>query len=96
MERARYNWIVAHGRLVRLTGESRKKDDRLDAQTLARLAPIDPELLCPVKHRSAPGAGGSERDSSASWTGPGARPGLVNTRGLEESYGERSICNQLG
>src|SRR5579864_3839946 len=44
--------IVAHARNVRLIGESRKKDDRLDAQTLARLARIDPELLCPVKHRS--------------------------------------------
>jgi len=31
-------------------GESRRKDDRLDAQPLAR---IDPQLLCPVKHRSA-------------------------------------------
>jgi len=30
---------------VRLIGERRKKDDRLDAQTLARLARIDPELL---------------------------------------------------
>src|SRR5579864_9438761 len=29
--------IVAHARNVRLIGESRKKDDRLDAQTLARL-----------------------------------------------------------
>ena len=45
--------IVAHARRVRLIGESRKKDDRLDAQTLARLARIDPQLLCPVKHRSA-------------------------------------------
>jgi len=44
--------IVAHARNVRLIGESRKKDDRLDAQTLARLARIDPQLLCPVKHRS--------------------------------------------
>ena len=30
--------IVAHARNVRLIGESRRKDDRLDAQTLARLA----------------------------------------------------------
>ena len=45
--------IVANARKVRLIGESRKKDDRLDAQTLARLARIDPELLSPVKHRSA-------------------------------------------
>ena len=40
--------IVANARKVRLIGESRQKDDRLDAQTLARLARIDPELLCPV------------------------------------------------
>jgi len=31
-----------------LIGESRRKDDRLDVQTLARLARIDPQLLCPV------------------------------------------------
>ena len=37
--------IVANARKVRLIGESRKKDDRLDAQTLARLARIDPKLL---------------------------------------------------
>ena len=40
-------------RKVRLIGERRKNGDRLDAQTLARLARIDPELLYPVKHRSA-------------------------------------------
>ncbi|HET9406403.1 MAG TPA: hypothetical protein VFO39_04140 [Candidatus Sulfotelmatobacter sp.] len=34
--------IVAHARNVRLIGESRKKDDRLDAQTLARLVRINP------------------------------------------------------
>ena len=32
--------IVANARKVRLIGESRKKDDGLDAQTLARLARI--------------------------------------------------------
>jgi transposase len=45
--------IVAHARNVRLIGESRRKDDRRDARTLARLARIDPQLLSPVKHRSA-------------------------------------------
>src|ERR1700739_3390848 len=49
--------IVANARKVRLIGESRKKDDRLDAQTLARLARIDPQLLYPVKHRSAQAQG---------------------------------------
>src|ERR1035438_8531409 len=39
--------IVAHARNVRLIGESRRKDDRMDAQALARLARIDPQLLSP-------------------------------------------------
>jgi transposase len=64
--------IVAHARKVRLIGESRKKDDRLDAQTLARLARIDPELLCPVKHRSA--------QAQADLTVIRARAGLVRAR----------------
>jgi transposase len=45
--------IVAHARNVRLIAESRHKDDRLDAQALARLARIDPELLSPIQHRTA-------------------------------------------
>jgi len=81
--------IVAHARNVRLIGESRKKDDRLDAQTLARLARIDPELLCPVKHRSAK----AQADLSVIRARAGlvrARTALVNTaRGLAKSYGER-------
>ena len=81
--------IVANARKVRLIGESRKKDDRLDAQTLARLARIDPKLLCPVKHRSAP----AQADLSVIRARAGlvrARTGLVNTaRGVAKSYGER-------
>jgi transposase len=45
--------IVGHAQKVRLITKSRRKGDRLDARTLARLARIDPELLSPVKHRSA-------------------------------------------
>lgn len=81
--------IVAHARNVRLIGESRRKDDRLDAQTLARLARIDPQLLCPVKHRSAKAQG----DLTVIRARAGlvrARTALVNTaRGLAKSYGER-------
>jgi len=81
--------IVAHARKVRLIGESRKKDDRLDAQALARLARIDPELLCPVKHRSAK----AQADLTVIRARAGlvrARTALVNTaRGLAKSYGER-------
>jgi transposase len=86
--------IVAHARNVRLIGESRKKDDRMDAQTLARLARIDPQLLSPVKHRSAK----AQADLTVIRARAGlvrARTALVNTaRGLAKSYGERlSGCN---
>jgi transposase len=81
--------IVAHARNVRLIGESRKKDDRLDARTLARLARIDPQLLCPVKHRSAK----AQADLTVIRARAGlvrARTSLINTaRGLTKSYGER-------
>ncbi|WP_433963620.1 IS110 family transposase [Tunturiibacter gelidiferens] len=81
--------IVAHARSVRLIGESRRKDDRIDARTLARLVRIDPQLLCPVKHRSA--------EAQADLTVIRARAALVRTRtmlvnaarGLTKSYGER-------
>ena len=81
--------IVANARKVRLIGESRKKDDRMDAQTLARLARIDPELLCPVQHRSRQ----AQADLTVIRARAGlvrARTGLVNTaRSLAKSYGER-------
>jgi transposase len=81
--------IVAHARKVRLIGESRRKDDRLDARTLARLARIDPQLLCPVQHRSAK----AQADLTVIRARAGlvrARTALVNTaRGLAKSYGER-------
>jgi transposase len=81
--------IVAHARNVRLIGESRRKDDRRDARTLARLARIDPQLLCPVKHRSAR----AQADLTVIRARAGlvrARTALVNTaRGLAKSYGER-------
>jgi transposase len=81
--------IVAHARNVRLIGESRCKDDRLDARTLARLARIDPQLLCPVKHRGAK----AQADLTVIRARAGlvrARTALVNTaRGLAKSYGER-------
>src|SRR5271155_2232459 len=81
--------IVANARKVRLIAESRKKDDRMDAQTLARLARIDPQLLYPVKHRSAR-AHEDLMMMGAGAGGGGPRTALVNTaRGLAKSYGER-------
>ena len=81
--------IVAHAQKVRLITKSRHKDDRLDARSLARLARIDPELLSPVKHRSA--------QAQLHLTEIRARAGLVSARtalvnaarGMVKSYGER-------
>jgi transposase len=81
--------IVAHARNVRLIGESSRRDDQLDARTLARLARIDPGLLGPVRHRSA--------QAQIQLTVIRARAALVSTRtalvnaarGLTKSHGER-------
>jgi transposase len=81
--------IVAHARNVRLIGESSRKDDQLDARTLARLARIDPGLLGPVRHRSAQ-AQIHLTVIRARATLVSARTALVNAaRGLTKSYGER-------
>ena len=81
--------IVAHARNVRLIGESRRKDDRIDARTLARLARIDPQLLSPVQHRSAK-AQIHLMVIRARAELVSARTALVNSaRGLAKSYGER-------
>src|SRR5271169_4862201 len=99
--------IVAHARNVRLIGESSRKDDQLDARTLARLARIDPGMLGPVRHRSA--------KAQIHLTVIRARAALVSSRtalvnaarGLTKSFGERlrkcgtqqmnrEICKGLG
>ena len=81
--------IVAHARNVQLIRESSRKDDRLDARTLARLARIDPGLLSPVRHRSAK-AQIHLTVIRARATLVSARTALVNAaRGLTKSYGAR-------
>lgn len=55
--------MLAHARKVRLIGESGRKDDWLEGQTLgrlARLARIDPQLLCPAASQRE-SAGGLNR-----------------------------------
>jgi len=44
--------IVANARQVQLISASSRKNDRIDAQMLARLARVDPKLLRPIRHRS--------------------------------------------
>ena len=44
--------IVANSRQVRLIYKNRRKNDRIDAEYLARLVRMDPKLLEPITHRS--------------------------------------------
>ena len=81
--------LVAHAQKVQLISKSKRKDDRHDARTLARLARIDPELLGPVRHRSAK-AQIHLTVIRARAELVSARTALVNAaRGLAKSYGER-------
>jgi transposase len=74
---------------MRLIDESSRKDDQLDARTLARLARMDPELLGPVRHRSAK-AQIRLTVIRARAALSSIRTALVNAaRGLTKSYDER-------
>ena len=44
--------VIANPRKVRLIADNTQKNDRSDAETLARLGRIDPRLLSPITHRS--------------------------------------------
>jgi transposase len=81
--------VVANARRVRLIAESSNKDDRLDARTLARLVRIDPELLCPVRHRSKE-AQTDLMTIRARAVLVDVRTALINAaRNITKSYGER-------
>jgi transposase len=44
--------IVANSHQVRLIHKAKRKNDKLDAEKLARLARVDRQLLSPIQHRS--------------------------------------------
>jgi transposase len=49
--------IVANPRRVKLISEATRKNDRRDAELLARLGRADPSLLSPIQHRGAAAQG---------------------------------------
>lgn len=51
LERLGHEVLVANARKLRLIYAKGRKNDRLDARNLARLARLDPRLLSPLKHR---------------------------------------------
>jgi transposase len=81
--------IVANARQVKLISQSSRKNDKLDAEMLARLARTDPALLRPIRHRSEE----AQKDLMTIRIRAAlveSRTGLVNAaRGLTKATGER-------
>jgi transposase len=81
--------IVANTRAVQLIAQNDAKDDRADAELLARLGRADPKLLRPIRHRGE----AVQRDRSLLRVRDGlvtARAALVNqARGLAKPLGWR-------
>jgi transposase len=89
LEKQGHKVIVANARRVKLISESSRKNDRLDAEFLARLARADQKLLSPVRHRS--------EQAQSDLLGIRVRSQLVElrtqtvnaARGLVKSFGQR-------
>jgi transposase len=81
--------LVANPRKVKAISQSQQKNDPKDARLLAKLARVDPELLCPIRHRS----GATQADQAlikARHALLKARTGLINhCRGIVKSQGAR-------
>jgi transposase len=81
--------IVANPHKVKRITQSVRQNDRIDAQKLARLARVDPQLLAPIRHRGAE-APADLAVIRARAELVAARTGLINcARGLAKPMGER-------
>lgn len=81
--------LVANARKLRLIHAGGNKNDRLDAENLARLARLDPRLLSPIEHR---GEASQAHLALVRSRGVlvGTRTKLVNhVRGTVKSFGAR-------
>jgi len=81
--------LVANARKLRLIYADGKKNDKVDAEKLARLARLDPKLLAPIQHRGESSqahlAQLRSRDALV-----GVRTKLINhVRGAVKSFGAR-------
>lgn len=89
LEEQRFGAIVANPRKLRSITQSDRKDDRSDAEQLARLGRVDPKLLSPIRHRGL----SAQRDRALLAVRDGlvrARVLLVNqARGLAKPLGQR-------
>ena len=89
LEECGHEVLVANARKLRFIYANKRKTDQIDAENLARLARVDPKLLCPLKHR------GEESQTHMALIRSrealvGCRTQLVNhVRGTVKSFGGR-------
>jgi transposase len=89
LEECGHEVLVANSRRTRLIYTNKRKTDEIDAESLARLARVDPKLLYPLKHRGEDSQAHlaiiRSREALVS-----ARTQLVNhVRGAVKSFGAR-------
>jgi transposase len=80
--------FVANPRRVRLIAQSSSKDDSLDADTLARLGRVDPNLLFPITHRSEIAQGDLAMIRARAQLVQSRTRLLNSVRGMAKSFGE--------
>lgn len=81
--------IVANARRVRMISESSRKDDRMDALMLARLARVDPALLSPIRHRGEQAQEHLAMIRARAVLVDGRTALVNNARGTTKAFGER-------
>ena len=87
LEELGFEVVVANPRRLRSITQSDAKDDRTDAEQLARLGRVDPKLLSPIRHRGL----SAQRDRSLLMV----RDGLVRSRVLLVNQA-RGLAKPLG
>ncbi len=89
LEECGHEVLVANARKVRLIYGDKRKNDKLDAENLARLARLDPKLLYPLKHRGENSQAHLALIRSREAL-VGSRTQLINhVRGAVKSFGAR-------
>lgn len=87
--RAGHEVIVANARKLRLIHGSSRKNDRLDAEKLARLTNYDVRLLAPIRHRSAKAQADLARVRSRDALVRTRTSLVVHVRGSVKAFGAR-------
>jgi len=83
--------IIANPRQVALIPHSGRKTDRTDAETLARLARVDPRLLRPIRHRAAAQQADLERIRARDLLVRLRAQAITHVRGAVKAIGSRLV-----